>query len=118
MAAARGKKPIALGTSEARRSLPELVKRASARRKPAVDPESHAVRITTRGLDGSASLVPTVDLIAAKERIEELEEELENAGLALFLQDRLQRSEGKRLSAGDFLAEIGMSEFVEQLPGG
>lgn len=118
MAAARGKKPIALGTSEARRSLPELVKRASARRKPAADPESHAVRITTRGLDGSASLVPTVDLVAAKERIEELEEELENAGLALFLQDRLQRSEGKRLSAGDFLAEIGMSEFVEQLPGG
>lgn len=59
-----------------------------------------------------------MDLIAAKERIEELEEELENAGLALFLQDRLQRSEGKRLSAGDFLAEIGMSEFVEQLPRG
>lgn len=117
MAAARGKKPIALGTSEARRSLPQLVKRASARRKPSLDPESHAVRITTRGQDGSASLVPTVDLIAAKERIEELEEDLENAGLALFLQDRLQ-DDGKRLSAGDFLAEIGMSEFVEQLPGG
>ncbi len=62
--------------------------------------------------------MPTVDLIAAKERIEELEEELENAGLALFLQDRLQKVDEKRLSAGDFLAEIGMSEFVEQLPGG
>ena len=61
--------------------------------------------------------MPTVDLIAAKERIEELEEELENAGLALFLQDRLRRGDGKRLSAGDFLAEIGMSEFVDQLPG-
>ncbi len=118
MAAARGKKPTALGTSEARRSLPQLVKSASARRKPSPDPESHAVRITTRGQDGSASLVPTVDLVAAKERIEELEEELENAGLALFLQDRLQDGDGRRLSAGDFLAEIGMSEFVEQLPGG
>ena len=118
MAAARGKKPIALGASEARRSLPELVKKASARRKPSLDPESHAIRITTRGLDGSASLVPTVDLIAARERIEELEEELENAGLALFLQDRLQRGGGERISAGDFLAEIGMGEFVEQLPGG
>jgi hypothetical protein len=117
MASARGKKPIALGTSEARRSLPQLVKKASARRKPASDPESHAVRITTRGLGGSASLVPTVDLIAAKERIEELEEELENAGLALFLQGRLQGGDGRRLSAGDFLAEIGMSEFVDQLPG-
>jgi hypothetical protein len=35
------------------------------------------------------SLVPTVDLVAAKERIEQLEEDLENAGLALFLQERL-----------------------------
>jgi hypothetical protein len=118
MAAARRKKLVALGTSEARRSLPALVKSASARRKPSLDPESHAVRITTRGQDGSASLVPTVDLVAAKERIEELEEELENAGLALFLQERLHGGDGKRLSAGDFLAEIGMSEFVERLPGG
>jgi len=47
-----------------------------------------------------------------------LEEELENAGLALFLQERLEKSESKRLSAGDFLTEIGMGEFVEQLPGG
>jgi predicted DNA-binding protein len=62
--------------------------------------------------------VPTVDLLAAKERIEELEEELENAGLALFLQDRLQRGDGQRLSAREFLTEIGMSEFVDQLPGG
>ena len=118
MAAARGKKPVALGTSEARRGLPQLVKKASLRREPSPDLESNVVRITTRGLEGSASLVPTVDLIAAKERIEQLEEDLENAGLALFLQERLANSEAKRLSAGDFLAEIGMGEFVEQLPGG
>jgi hypothetical protein len=117
MAAARGKKPVALGTSEARRNLPQLVKEASSRRRSS-DLESNAVRITTRGQEGSASLVPTVDLVAAKERIEELEEELENAGLALFLQERLASSEGKRLSAGDFLTDIGMGEFVERLPGG
>lgn len=76
------------------------------------------VRIATRGQEGSASLVPTVDLVAAKERIEELEEDLENAGLALFLQERLAKSADRRLSAGDFLTEIGMGEFVEQLPGG
>lgn len=116
--ASRGKDPMALGTSEARRSLPQLVKKASSRRKPSLDPESNAIRITTRGQEGSASLVPTVDLVAAKDRIEELEEELENAGLALFLQERLEKSGGKRLSAGDFLTEIGMGEFVEQLPGG
>jgi hypothetical protein len=118
MAAARGKKPAALGTSEARRSLPQLVRKASSRRKPSSDLERNVVRIITRGQEGSASLLPTVDLVAAKERIEELEEELENAGLALFLQERLAGSEGKRLSAGDFLTEIGMGEFVEQLPKG
>jgi hypothetical protein len=118
MAAAQGKDPMALGTSEARRSLPQLVKKASSRRKPSSDIESNAIRIMTRGQEGSASLVPTVDLVAAKDRIEELEEELENAGLALFLQERLGKSAGKRLSAGDFLTEIGMGEFVGQLPGG
>ncbi len=98
--------------------MPQLVKKASSRRKPSPDPESNAIRITTRGQEGSASLVPTVDLIAAKDRIEELEEELENAGLALFLQERLATSQEKRLNASDFLTEIGMGEFVEQLPGG
>jgi hypothetical protein len=98
--------------------LPGLVKKASSRSKPSSDPESNAVRIVTRGQEGSASLVPTVDLIAAKDRIEELEEELENAGLALFLQERLAKSGGQRLNAGDFLTEIGMGEFVGQLPGG
>ena len=57
-----------------------------------------------------------MDLVAAKERIEELEEELENAGLALSCRSGSQKSEGNRLSAGDFLTEIGMGEFVEQLP--
>lgn len=117
MAAARGRKPAALGTSEARRSLPQLVRKAASRRTPSPDLESNVVRISPRGQEGSASLVPTVDLVAAKARIEELEEELENAGLALFLQERVARSEGKQLSAGDFLTEIGMGEFVEQLPG-
>ena len=63
-------------------------------------------------------MVPTVDLVAAKRRIEELEEDLENAGLALFLQERLAEGEGKRLSAGDFLEENGMGGFVGELPGG
>jgi len=116
MAAARDRKPAALGTSEARRSLPQLVRKASSRRTPSPNLESNVIEIATRGQEGSASLLPTVDLVAAKERIEELEEELENAGLALFLQERLAATEGIRLSAGDFLMEIGMGEFVERLP--
>lgn len=59
-----------------------------------------------------------MDLVAAAARIEELEEEIENAGLALFLQERLAKGPDERLSAHDFLAEIGMGEFVERLPAG
>lgn len=113
---ATDRREIELGTSEARRTLPALVKKASSKRKPAADPERNAVRIKARGSAGSASLVPTVDLVAAKLRIEELEDELENAGLALFLQERLAEGEGRRLSAGEFLEEIGMGKFVERLP--
>jgi hypothetical protein len=52
----------------------------------------------------------------ALERIEELEEELENAGLALFLHERLAKSEGILLNAPDFLTMVGMGEFMGQLP--
>jgi hypothetical protein len=59
-----------------------------------------------------------VDLVAEKERIEELEEELKNSGLAHFLQDRMQTGDGKRLSDADFLAEIGMSEAARRVKRG
>lgn len=97
------------------------LKKATPRRKPSPDPESNTIRITTtRGQEGSASLVPTASLVAAKDRIEELDEELENvpAWHFSFLQERLEKSGGGRLSAGDFLTEIGMGEFVGQLPCG
>jgi hypothetical protein len=58
-----------------------------------------------------------MDSMGVLERIEGPEEELENAGLALFLQERLAGSNVDRLSAGDFLAQIGC-ECVEQTPGG
>lgn len=56
-----------------------------------------------------------LDSVAAKGTIEGHEEELENTGLAQFLQERLVTSEGERLGVGDFLAEIGMEEFMAQL---
>lgn len=116
---ARRKTPQdALGTSEARRNLPRLVRKACSRRKPSAGLEDNAIRIKARGQEGSASLVPTVDLVAARERIEELEEDLENAGLALFLHERLAQGSGERLSAEDFLSEIGMGQFVDKLSRG
>ena len=106
-----------LGTSEARQHLPALVRQAVSHRRAANDPRANAVEIRPRGETRSASLVPTADLEATERRIEQLEEELENAGIALFLQERLAGGEGKRLSAEEFLREIEMDEFVEQLPG-
>jgi len=44
-----------------------------------------------------------VILTFVKNQIEELAERLENIGLALFLQERLAKDDGTRLSAGEFL---------------
>lgn len=46
--------------------------------------------------------------------IARLTDELENAGIALFLLDRLSKTSGERLSEGEFLAEIGMSSDSEK----
>jgi hypothetical protein len=112
-----------LGTSEARRRLPELVREASERRRPAPSPKMNAVEIRTRGQEGSASLVPTADLDAAEARIaalegerETLEDQLEDAGIALLVSERLDAAGGTRVSAADFLRGIGMEEFVAELP--
>ncbi len=113
---ARAHRSTELTTSEARKRLPKLVRNASSRRSPAKSPKARAVEIKPRDEEGSASLVPTMDLDAAEARISELEEEVENAGIALFLHERLAKTSGERLSAEEFLTEIGMDEFVERLP--
>jgi hypothetical protein len=106
----------ALGTAEARKSLPSIVRKAARRKKPASSPKRHAIEIKPRGEEGSASIVPTIDLDAAEERIDELEEDLENAGIALFLHERLTATGERRLSTAEFLEGIGMDEFIDELP--
>jgi hypothetical protein len=105
----------AIGTSEARKALPELVRRAVGNKRPAASLKKNAVEIQPRGEERSASLVPTIDLDAAEAEIEELKEDLENAGIALFVLDRLNRTERRRLSEDEFLAEIGMTDYAEGL---
>jgi hypothetical protein len=105
-----------LGTSEARKKLPELVREASSTRDPGSSLKDNAVEIKTRGQTGSASLIPTAALDAAEARIAELEEDLEDAGIALLVLDRLQSTTGNRLTAAEFLRDIGMEEFVAELP--
>jgi len=119
----RGRGVPSLGTSEARRALPTLVKEASSRQHPSRSLTDNAIEIRPRGQEGSASLVPTIDIEAAEERIAalerergELEEDLEDAGIALLIHERLQSTSGKRLTATEFLNIIGMEEFVAELP--
>jgi len=112
----RGGRLDSLGTAEARRSLPDLVRKAVSHKKPAPSLKRHAVEIPPRGAERSASLVHTIELEAAERRINELEEELENAGIALFLHERLAATSGERLSAAEFLEGIGMDEFIGKLP--
>lgn len=118
----RGGRSGPIGTSEAREHLPALVSELIEAAPVTDDPREHEVLIQPRGKTGSASLVPTADLDASekakqalREENEQLREDLENAGLALFLQERLGKPGGDDLTAPEFLRGIGMGEFVDQL---
>jgi hypothetical protein len=112
-----------MATTEARKALPRLVKEMGAKREPSADLMQDAIDIGPHRT-GGAVLLPGVDVTAhaeevarLRDRVEELEEDLEDAGMALFLQDRLSTTSGERLTAEQFLTAIGMPEHVERLPG-
>ena len=115
-------RPRALATTEARKALPQLVNAMGAKRTASVDLMQDAVAIGPHR-KGGAVLLPGIDLAAhatevaeLRARVEQLEEDLEDAGMALFLQERLASTSGQRLSVEQFLTEIGMEGHVEQLP--
>ena len=112
----RGQQPVVMGTSEARSKLPQLVREVSSREAPADSLREHAIEIKTRGQQRSALLIAAVDAEAMEARVDQLEEDLENAGIALYVQERLDRSDGKRIDASTFLNGIGMGEFIDELP--
>lgn len=111
----RGQAEI-IGTSEARAKLPRLVREVSSHDSPAESLRERAVEIRTRGTQRSALLVAEIDVDALEARVEELEEELENAGIALYVQERLGDRAAPRIDAATFLSGIGMEEFIGELP--
>ena len=123
---ARSRKPASfqarsLATTEARKALPQLVNTMSAKDKASADLMQDAIVIGAYR-KGGAVLLPSVDLAAhatevaeLRDRVEQLEEDLEDAGMALFLQERLATTSGERLTTEQFLTGIGMEEHVEQL---
>jgi hypothetical protein len=111
-----------LATTEARKALPQLVNKMSAKSKPSADLMQDAIDIGPHR-KGGAVLLPGVDLAAhatevaeLRARVEQLEEDLEDAGMALFLQERLATTSGRRLTTQQFLTGIGMEGHIEQLP--
>jgi len=123
MARGASRTKVSLPTAEARRQLPALVKEMAAKRKPSKSLFEDAVDIGPHR-KGGAILIPEVDVVeheqetdALRARVEELEDELEDLGLALFIERRVAETSGERVSASEFLAGIGMEEFVAKLTG-
>jgi hypothetical protein len=117
------RKSKSMATTEARKALPQLVKQMSAKRSPSADLMRDAIEIGPHR-KGGAILLPEVDVAAhaaevanLRGRVEQLEEDLEDAGMALFLQERLATTSGERLTAEQFLTGIGMEGHIERLPG-
>jgi len=112
-----------MATTEAREALPRLVKQMGAKRKPSADLMQDAIEIGPHRT-GGAVLLPEVDVVAHAEhvtrlraQVAQLEEDLEDVGMVLFLQDRLATTAGPRLTAEQFLSDLGMEEHIERLAG-
>ena len=109
-----------LATAEARTQLPSLVRELAQHARPARSLADRAVEIGPRRA-GGAWLVPEVDAQAAIEReqalaqrIEDLEDQLEDFAFGVLLEERLARTSGERVSLDELAAELGLSDFLVQ----
>ena len=97
-----------LGTDEARSKLPKLVEKMGRRRKAAEDLLANAYEIGPHRR-GGALLIPEVDVVAARDRIEQLEEEAEELAIALLLRERAGESSADGVPLDDVIAEFGFT---------
>lgn len=112
-----------MAVTEARQALPQLVKAMAAKNKPSADLRHEAIEIGPHR-KGGAVLLPEVDVAAhvaeverLRARVEQLEDDLEDAGMAMFVQERLANTSGKRLTTEQFLTGIGLPGHISQLSG-
>jgi hypothetical protein len=97
-----------LGTDQARTRLPKLVDAMRRRRKPSKSLLDNAYGIGPRR-QGGALLIPEVDAIAAVERIEELESEIEDLAIALLLRERASESSTQGIPLDEVIHELGFT---------
>jgi hypothetical protein len=90
--------------------LPSIVKELAETPRPARRLTDNAIEVGPHNR-GGVWIVPAVDAEASMERedelrdrIEELDDELENVAIGLFLMDRMASSSGKTMSADEFIA--------------
>lgn len=79
----------ALTTTEARRELPKLARKAARQRKPGKRLAEKAVRIQPQGEARAAFLISQVDLEEVERHIAELEDVLEDIELVGLLEERM-----------------------------
>lgn len=98
-----------LGTDQARTRLAQLVAGMRRRRRPSKSLLENAYGIGARR-QGGAVLIPEVDVLAAMQRIERLEEETEELAIALLLRERSGESSAQATPLADLVAELGFSD--------
>ena len=112
-----------LSSAQARTDLPQLLKSARAVKAPARSLASRAIEIGPYN-KGGAWLVPELDAQAAiqreaelRERVAELEDQLETVLLAAVVHERLSKESGARLSGVEFIRELGFDGIAEEIVG-
>jgi hypothetical protein len=98
-----------LGTDQARTNLSKLVAGMRRKRRPSKGLLDNAYGIGARR-QGGALLIPEVDVMAAMQRIERLEEEAEELAIALLLRERAGESSAEAIPLENVVAELGFGE--------
>lgn len=97
-------------TTQARRNLPQLARRAAQQRKPGKTLVEKAVRIKPQGAERAAYLVAEVDVEETERYIEELEDVLEDIEFISLLEQRT--GDGDGAPSGQPLSEV-IQEFAQ-----
>jgi hypothetical protein len=119
MARDANKSRSSMSTTEARKSLPSLAKRAAQRRRPGKGLRDNAVEIHPRGETGRALLVPEVDIAEAERRIAELEETLEDIELIRLVEERVRTGKEQGTPIDEVIREFGFEkELLGEEPAG
>jgi hypothetical protein len=104
-----------LTTTEARKSLPTLAKRAARVKKPGKGLRSNAIEIQPRGEERKALLIPEVDIEEAERQIAELQETIEDIELMRLVEERVTGEESGTPLA-DVIREFGEEDLLEGGP--